>query len=200
MLSIAAVILGLLQMLAAASGLSPTGVAAQPQAASSSERTYTNRQYGFSIRFPAPMSPATADYGAGHPFATMPVVYFAADDGAQTEGYLTVNVSAAAAEVAACLKPGAFNDNGADAKLTGASKVTIGKVALVRSDRSDGGGPLGLERDYTTLHNRACYDIQVTAYAQGCVNSGCTDRQWSLATETALLNKLNAMVQSFAFN
>lgn len=179
--------------------MAPTDVVAQARATSDTDQNYANEQYGFRVRYPASMSPGTTGYGAGHPFASMPVVYFTANDGAQTEGYLTVSVSDAATDVAACLSPGAFSDNGAETSLTGVSEVTINGVSFLRSERSDGGGPLGLERDYTALRNRTCYDIQVTAFAQSCVNSGCTDRQWSLATETALLNKLDTLVRSFGF-
>lgn len=197
MMIITVFIVGLLLPLHAVVDLATTRARAQ----SNDTKTYTNKQYGFSIRYPATMTPATNDYGSGHPFDSMPLVYFAADDGQQTEGDVTVNVSSKSSDVGACSRPGAFNDNNGndDFKLTGSSQVKIGTATFTRSQRSDGGSVIGLELDYTTVHNKSCYDIQVTSYPSGCVNSGCTDRKWSLATETALLNKLDALVQSFAF-
>jgi hypothetical protein len=176
-------------------------VTARAQAQSNATRTYTNKPFGFSIRYPATMTAATKDYSGGQPFEGGPIVYFAADDGAQTEGYVTVNVSSKSSDVSACSRAGAFNDNAGndDFKLDGSSQVKIGMVTFTRSQRSDGGNVLGFELDYTTLYNKNCYDVQVVSYPSGCVNSGCTDRQWSLATETALLKKLDALVQSFAF-
>jgi hypothetical protein len=176
-------------------------VTARAQAQSNATETYANKQYGFSIRYPATMTPATKDYSGGQPFDSGPIVYFAADDGAQTEGFVTVNESSKSSDVSACLRAGAFSDNAGnnDFKLNGSSQVKIGAATFTRSRRSDGGDVLGFELDYTALHDKSCYDIQVISYPSGCVNSGCSDRKWSLATETALLNKLDVLVQSFAF-
>jgi hypothetical protein len=197
MLIVTGLAVGLLLPLHEAVDLMP----ARAQAQSNVTRTYTNKPYGFSIRYPATMTPATKDYSGSQPFDSGPIVYFAADDGAQTEGYVTVNVSRKSSDVSACARAGAFNDNTGndDFKLNGSSRVKIGAAPFTRSQRSDGGDVLGFELDYATLHNKSCYDIQVVSYPSGCVNSGCSDRKWSLATETALLNKLDALVQSFAF-
>lgn len=179
-----------------------TATAAQ----SSALQTYSNSQYGFSLQYPGDLFLNTSNYGSTHPFTGLPIAYIFVQNltsnnaTAQTEGYVSVNVSTNASDVADCSISGAIANvyDGAPA-FTGSSNVSINGSTFLRSDRSDGGGVAGLERDYTTVHNGACYDLQVITFPSACVNSGCDDRQWSLQTETNLLNQLDPIAQSFRF-
>jgi len=163
---------------------------------SANQKTYTDSQHGFSIQYPNSMSVETSGYNSLHPFTSNPVAYIGVrHDAEQTEGYLTINAS----DVGNCSVAGGVHNSDAwasSASLDNTSNVSINGTYFSVSTRSG----FGLERDYTTTHNGTCYDIQVITFPSACISSGCSNPKWSLSTETALLNELDVVVQSFRFN
>ncbi len=163
-------------------------------------KTYTNTTYGFSVQYPSSLSVKTSGYGSLHPFMSAPVAYIWASDGLQTAGYLTLNVSPQGLDVAHCTQPGAVYSQNSGTSMTSATTVQINSTSFSQADYSDGGGVSGLRRDYSTLRNGICYTVEISSSPSACVNSGCTNRQWSLKTETALLKKLDTIARSFRFS
>ena len=174
--------------------LQSLGVSASTSTASAIE-TYSSPRYGFSVQYPLDAQFESPGEGS----STVSISEDNSD--VQTEGYFNVNIDSDAPDIAGCSVPGAIYSDaaGESMSLISASTTQINTFLFLRSDRSDGGSANGLERDYTILHNGACYDLQILAFPDSCVNSGCEDRQWSLQTETAMLNQLDSIALSFQF-
>ncbi|HTR18502.1 MAG TPA: hypothetical protein VMH91_00780 [Candidatus Paceibacterota bacterium] len=180
----------------------------QPAVTSSDTKIYSNAQYGFSFQYPSAAYFGTTDYGSIKTFSSSPIAYVQLTDNYQTEGYMTVSVSADSSDVAKCTSPGAFvwvdNDPNIPAQyrevLSGNAKNTIiNSLTFLQYDVTSHDSFEGAERQYSAVHNGVCVDIRLSSFPSACVNSGCDNRQWSVQTETALLGKLDDIAQTFKF-
>lgn len=154
--------------------------------ASSGIQTYVNAQYGFSIDFAKDDPPKTVNYGSLHPFATDPVVY---------SGYwITVNVSDKQSDIANCTVPGKIhNDIDYANKLDKTYSKNINGIDFAVSDWNSGDS---YERNYTTVRNGKCFDIQIIT-VPSC--SLCNSGRPSLESYKPQLDKMDKIAQTFRF-
>lgn len=147
--------------------------------------TYTNEKYLFSIDFPKDDPAKTTDYSSLHPFKSLPVVY---------SGYwITVNVSDDQSDVASCIIPGKIHNNVDDIKL---DKTYTKKINGTDFAVSDWNSDDSYERNYTTLHNGKCFDIQ-TITVPSC--SLCNSGRPSLESYKPKLDAMDKVAQTFRF-
>lgn len=150
-------------------------------------KTYTNTQYGFSIDFAKDDLAKTADYGSLHPFSSAPIVY--------SGHWITINASNNASDVANCTVPGAINNSKySNSKVVSTYSKTINRVYFAVSD-SENSDP-SYERNYTTLHNGTCFDIQIIT-VPSC--SLCTSGRPSLESYKPQLDAMDKIAQTFRF-
>jgi hypothetical protein len=148
---------------------------------------YTNQQYGFSLEVPRDMSLQTSGYSSLHPFANPPIAYvFANVPATQTEGYLTVNVSTNSFDVAKCMdREHSLN-------------VLLGSIFFHRTDSPAPDAISGLKRNYSTIRNDKCLDLEIIVFPSACLV--CDHHHWSWETERALFNRLDAVAMSCRFD
>jgi hypothetical protein len=151
---------------------------------------YTNNQFGFSFEYPQNVSVLITGFpstSSASPFNNAPVAYFKISDDSQTEGYMTVNISSNAKDVANCT---AKLQNFISSSIDGNESASY---------LSGSGGVNGFTSDNKIIHNAQCFDIQLTAFPSACINSGCEGRLWSTQTEMNILNKLIKYLNTFKF-
>lgn len=152
----------------------------------SSSSLYVDEKYGFSIDFPKDDPAKTTNYGSLHPFDSEPVVY--------SVNWITVNVSDKQADINDCVVPGKIHNNiGYANKLDKTYRKNINGVNFEVSDWNSGDS---YERNYTTLHNDKCFDIQIIT-VPSC--SLCNNGRPPLESYKPKLNEMDKIVQSFKF-
>lgn len=156
---------------------------------------YSNSYWGFSFEYPKGNTVRSQGYQASHPFTEEPVAYFQISNNNQTEGYLTVNVSDTPDDIANCTAP--LSILPMDQKIY-PTTMTINQVNFAEYNYGPGGVE-GFTKDYKTVKNNLCFDIQITAFPSACVSLGCDNRLWSNQTETDLLNELDRYAKTFRF-
>lgn len=163
-------------------------------------KTYTNNTYGFSFQYPKTSLFGTTDYGSIKTFARSPIAYVRIDGNFQTEGYMTISISSDSSEVAKCTTHGAFVSlNNTETLAGNAKNTTINGVSYLQYDVTSHDLVAGAERQYTAVRNGSCVAIRLSAFPSSCINSGCTNRQWSKETETAMIDQLDGIAQSVKF-
>jgi hypothetical protein len=150
--------------------------------------TYSNSQYGFSIDFAKDDPAKTVDYGSLHPFSSAPIVY---------SGYwITVNASNDPIDVANCTSAGAIHNvyDGSASQPDSTYSKTVKGTTFAVSDWHD--GEPSYERNYTTLHNGTCFDIQLIT-VPSC--SLCADGRPTLESYKPQLDSMDKIAQTFRF-
>ena len=166
-------------------------------------KTYTNTQYGFSLLYPNSLTLNPVRDYVPHPFTNPQIVYLYIDNNSvQTEGYVTFNISSDNTDVSNCTQSNGvgptdlFPTNSLSNISTSSSYIN--SVQFIQSDNIFN-NQSGIERNYTTLHNGMCYEIEITSFPDSCVNSGCDGRLWTTDTEMSLLKQFDTIARSFTF-
>lgn len=160
----------------------------KPAPTASQTATYSNAQYGFSIDFAKDDPAKTVDYGSLHPFDTAPIVY---------SGYwITVNASSKSSDVANCTVAGKIHNvyQDSSSQLDNTYSKTVNGINFAVSDWHD--GEPSYERNYTTLHNGMCFDIQIIT-VPSC--SLCTSGRPTLESYKPQFDAMDKIAQTFKF-
>lgn len=155
-----------------------------PVVAAPTENTYTNAQYGFSIRYPLDMRQATdtSSSPADTIFELMPIA------GSFERQVLSIQATSSAAALAKC------------SVATSSPSAVLGVVTFALATSSDTGlGQSTATDTYKTSHNGVCITLRVRSdgLAFGHLDAA---QQATFSTERqAFTAKMNAILQSFMF-
>ncbi len=147
---------------------------------------YTNSQYGFTMDFLKDDPAKTTDYNSLQPFDSKPIVY---------SGYwMTVNASDKQSDVLNCTVPGKIHnteDSSGTLKNTYSKNISGIDFAVSDWERGD-----GYERNYTTVHDNKCFDIQIITVPSCAL---CNSGRPSLESYKPRLEEMAKIVQTFKF-